>query len=53
MYHTDTTVKLVVTMMAEAEEKGFHKRFQLESSLSTSNLVRVVKTLCESLFLLI
>ena len=55
MYHTDTTVKFVVTMMAETEEKGFHKRFKLESSLSLrrSNLVRVVKTLCESLFLLI
>ena len=42
-YHTDTTVKFVVTLsadkMMEAEAVGFHKKFKLESSLNTSNLV--------------
>ena len=42
-YHTDTTVKFVVTLseqkMKEAEEIGFHKKFKLESSLSTGNMV--------------
>ena len=42
-YHTDTTVKFVVTLsadkMMEAEAVGFHKKFKLESSLTTSNLV--------------
>lgn len=42
-YHTDTTVKFVVTLtaekMQEAEAVGFHKKFKLESSLNTSNLV--------------
>ena len=42
-YHTDTTVKFVVTLspekMQEAETVGFHKKFKLESSLNTSNLV--------------
>ena len=43
-YHTDTTVKFVVTLsqekMQEAERIGFHKKFKLESSLNTSNMVR-------------
>lgn len=42
-YHTDTTVRFVVTLspdkMQEAETVGFHKKFKLESSLNTSNLV--------------
>ena len=42
-YHTDTTVKFVVTLsadkMMEAEAVGYHKKFKLESSLNTSNLV--------------
>lgn len=42
-YHTDTTVKFVVTLseqkMKEAEEIGFHKKFKLETSLSTGNMV--------------
>lgn len=42
-YHTDTTVKFVVTLsqekMQEAERIGFHKKFKLESSLNTSNMV--------------
>ena len=42
-YHTDTTVKFVVTVtgekMQEAETVGFHKKFKLESSINTSNLV--------------
>ena len=42
-YHTDTTVKFIVTLsadkMQEAEAVGFHKKFKLESSLNTSNLV--------------
>lgn len=48
-YHTDTTVKFVVTLseqkMKEAEEIGFHKKFKLESSLSTGNMVREVISL--------
>ena len=43
-YHTDTTVKFVVTLsqekMQEVERIGFHKKFKLESSLNTSNMVR-------------
>ena len=43
-YHTDTTVKFLVSMtqakMEEAEAVGFHKKFKLEGSLNTSNLVR-------------
>ncbi len=43
-YHTDTTVKFVVTMTAdklsEAETVGFHKKFKLESNINTTNLVR-------------
>ena len=42
-YHTDTTVKFVITLSADkmqaAEAVGFHKKFKLESSLNTSNLV--------------
>ena len=50
-YHTDTTVKFVVTLseqkMKEAEEIGFHKKFKLEGSLSTANMVRkVTKYIC-------
>ena len=43
-YHTDTTVKFLVSMtrakMDEAEAVGLHKKFKLEGSLNTSNLVR-------------
>jgi len=43
-YHTDTTVKFVVTLseekMREAEETGFHKKFKLEGYLNTSNMVQ-------------
>ena len=43
-YHTDTTVKFVITLseqkMKEAEEIGFHKKFKLESSVNTGNMVR-------------
>jgi DNA topoisomerase-2 len=49
-YHTDTTVKFVVTLsadkMMEAEAVGFHKKFKLESSLNTSNLVLFDKDGC-------
>jgi DNA topoisomerase-2 len=42
-YHTDTTVRFVVHLtadkMAEVERIGFHKKFKLETSLNTSNLV--------------
>lgn len=42
-YHTDTTVKFVVTLseqrMMEAEREGFHKKFKLEGALTTSNMV--------------
>ena len=43
---TDATVKFVVTLtqekMAEAEKVGFHKKFKLESSMSTTNLLSCV-----------
>ena len=43
-YHTDTTVRFVVTLSAEklqeAEAAGLHKKFKLESAINTSNLVR-------------
>ena len=42
-YHTDTTVKFVVTLtedkLREAQEIGIHKKFKLESSINTSNMV--------------
>jgi DNA topoisomerase-2 len=42
-YHTDTTVKFVVTLteqkMVEAAETGFHKKFKLEGALSINNMV--------------
>lgn len=43
-YHTDTTVRFVVELsaekMREAEALGIHKKFKLESTINTSNLVR-------------
>ena len=48
-YHTETTVKFVVTLtesnMEEAEKIGFHKKFKLEASIATSNMVRRVNIL--------
>lgn len=42
-YHTDTTVKFVITMsehkLVEAEAIGLHKVFKLQSPLSCSNMV--------------
>ena len=42
-YHTDSTVKFVVTLtedkLREAQEIGIHKKFKLESSINTSNMV--------------
>ena len=42
-YHTDTTVKFVITLteskMSEAESVGFHKKFKLETAVNTTNLV--------------
>ncbi|XP_034271655.1 DNA topoisomerase 2-alpha isoform X1 [Pantherophis guttatus] len=42
-YHTDTTVKFVITMsehkLVEAETIGLHKVFKLQSPLSCSNMV--------------
>ena len=42
-YHTDVTVKFVLNMtedkLAEAEQSGLHKKFKLESTISTSNMV--------------
>ena len=42
-YHTDTTVKFVVTLtedkLREAQEIGIHKKFKLESSINKSNMV--------------
>ena len=41
-YHTDTTVKFIVTLsqekMLEAERIGIHKKFKLETTISTSKL---------------
>ena len=49
-YHTDTTVKFVVSMseknMAEAEAIGFHKKFKLEASINTSNMVIELLSVC-------
>ena len=43
-YYTDTTVKFVLSMtedkLAEAEQAGLHKKFKLESTVATSNMVR-------------
>ena len=43
-YHTDTTVKFVVSMTTEqlnkAEDEGFYKKFKLESNMLLSNIVR-------------
>ncbi|XP_065845541.1 DNA topoisomerase 2-alpha-like isoform X2 [Oscarella lobularis] len=42
-YYTDTTVRFVVTMtkarMDDCKKEGFHKKFKLESTLATNNLV--------------
>lgn len=42
-YHTDTTVRFVVTMSAEklkqAMDQGIHKTFKLQTSLSTTGMV--------------
>ena len=42
-HHTDTTVHFTVTMtpeqMAAAEAVGLHKKFKLESTITTSNMV--------------
>lgn len=42
-YHTDVTVKFVLNMaedkLAEAEATGLHKKFKLEASINTSNMV--------------
>ena len=43
-YYTDTSVKFIISMtedkLAEAEQSGLHKKFKLESTISTSNMVR-------------
>lgn len=43
-YYTDTYVKFIISMtedkLAEAEQSGLHKKFKLESTISTSNMVR-------------
>lgn len=45
-YHTDTTVKFVVTMteeqLSQAEREGLHKKFKLDSSLHTTSMVNYV-----------
>lgn len=42
-YYTDTSVKFLISMtedkLAEAEQSGLHKKFKLESTISTSNMV--------------
>lgn len=42
-YHTDTTVRFLITMaedkLAAAEHSGLHKKFKLESNVNTSNMV--------------
>ena len=43
-HHTDTTVKFEVSLSAEnlakAEQEGLYKKFNLESSIPISNMVR-------------
>ena len=43
-YHTDTTVKYLITMtpeeLAKAEQEGLHKKFKLQTSMKTTNMVR-------------
>ena len=55
-YHTDTTVRFVATltrtMAVECDKVGYHKKFKLEGSIATSNLVRcdyMFDCLCVSL----
>ena len=42
-YHTDVTVRFVVTLspekMEEAQSAGIHKKFKLVSNISTGNMV--------------
>ena len=42
-YHTDTTVKFIVTMtreqLAKAEQDGLHKIFKLDNTINTSTMV--------------
>ncbi|XP_032242612.2 DNA topoisomerase 2-alpha isoform X2 [Nematostella vectensis] len=42
-YHTETRVRFVITMaenkMREAEQVGLHKKFKLEATINTSNMV--------------
>ena len=42
-YHTDVTVKFILSMtedkLAEAEQAGLRKKFELESTISISNMV--------------
>lgn len=42
-YHTDATVKFIVTLpqdkLSKFEEEGMHKAFKLQSSLATSSMV--------------
>ena len=49
-YHTDTTVKFVITLteskMSEAESVGFHKKFKLETAVNTTNLVCTCVHVC-------
>ena len=49
-YHTDTTVKFLVTLseqrMLEAEREGFHKKFKLEGCVATSNMVGTMEPRC-------
>ena len=46
-YHTDATVRFVVELsaekMREAEGIGIYKKFKLEGSINTSNLVPTVE----------
>ena len=48
-YHTDVTVKFVLNMaedkLAEAEATGLHKKFKLEASINTSNMVSLARIL--------
>ena len=48
-YHTDVTVKFVLNMaedkVAEAEATGLHKKFKLEASINTSNMVSLARIL--------
>lgn len=49
-YHTDVTVRFVVSLspekMEEAQSAGIHKKFKLVSNISTNNMVGNLSISC-------